>query len=277
MYKVGMAISNNVLSTDHFYSCDIRRDLRCDVATIDEAYLKGAIKRLDVEDKRTLVHRMRLNRMTQSPGTGIRSFLASLQGQAAFCQCRAKCKEPLCTHKVDYNDKIIEDNLIRGSVYPEIMSDLLGDPETDKSVEVTVSSIAQKEQGKVTKGAVGDSVGAICATRTTPKTPTTPGKSAGYVSIRHTGIEMTTKPDIKTARPGHSHVLNVHLKDTILLNAAGALLVVPRATAMLHLKPAHRQQVAITHLKTIPYEVAPRTLTTIMLVMSMTYDQLCTT
>lgn len=88
--------------------------------------------------------------------------------------------------------------------------------------------------------------------------------------VRHIGIEMAPKPDPKTVRLGHSHVLNVQLKDTTLLHAAGELLVVLGATVVLHLKSAHMQQVARTRLKTVPHAVPRRTLSTIMLVISLT-------
>jgi len=77
MYKVGMAITANMLSTALFYCCDqdlqtdIMRDLREDVANMPEADLLAAIKRLAVKDESTLVHRIKLGKMTQSPGTGI--------------------------------------------------------------------------------------------------------------------------------------------------------------------------------------------------------------
>ena len=148
MYKVGMAIADNILPTALFYCCDpdlrtdIMRDLQENVANMAEADLLSAIKRLAVKDESTLVHRIKLNKMTQSPGTGIRTFLASLRGQASLCQYKATCKEPGCAHVFDYSDEIIKDNLVRGIADPEIMSDLLGDPKTDRTLEETVSFIA---------------------------------------------------------------------------------------------------------------------------------------
>ena len=71
MYKVGMAITDNILTTALFYCCkqdlrtDIMRELQLDVAKIAEAYLLAAIKRLAVKEERTLVHRLNFNRMTQ--------------------------------------------------------------------------------------------------------------------------------------------------------------------------------------------------------------------
>ena len=54
----------------------------------------------------------------------------------------------------------------------EIMSDLLGDSKTDRTLEETVQFIAQKEQGKATQNAVGQHVGLKAVT-----TPTTQIKS----------------------------------------------------------------------------------------------------
>ena len=180
MYKIGIRIADNVVPTALFYCCnsdlrtDIMRDLRQDVATMAEADLLAAIKRLAVKDESILVHRIKLNKMTQSPGTGIRTFLATLRGQASLCQYKATCNEPGCTHVFDFSDEIIKDNLVRGIADPEIMSDFLGDPKTDRTLEESVSFIAQKEQGKVTKSAVGDSIRAMGTTRSNPRQPQAP-------------------------------------------------------------------------------------------------------
>ncbi|CAG2234961.1 unnamed protein product [Mytilus edulis] len=154
MYKAGMAITDNVLPTALFYCCDtnlrtdIMRDLQGDVASMIETDLLKAIKRLAVKEESTLVQRIKLNRMTQSPGSNIRTFLASLRGQASLCQYKATCKELGCNHIFDYSDEIIKENLVRGIADPEIMSDLLGDSMNDRTLEETVSFIAQKEQVK---------------------------------------------------------------------------------------------------------------------------------
>ena len=76
----------------------------------------------------------------------------------------------------DYSDEIIKDNLVRGIADQEIMSDLLDDPKTNRTLEETLSFIAQKEQDKATKTAVGDTVGAMCATRTNSKQSLAPGR-----------------------------------------------------------------------------------------------------
>ena len=171
-----MTIADN-LPTALFYCCsqdlrtDIMRDLQLDVAKMAQADLLAAIKRLAVKEESNLVHRLKLNRMTQSPGTGIRTFLANLRGQASLCQCKAICKEQGCTHLFDNSEEIIKDNLVRGIGDPEIMSDLLGDPKTDRTLEQTVTFIAQEELGKATKSAVGNSASASSSSPQNPSNP----------------------------------------------------------------------------------------------------------
>ena len=45
------------------------------VATMPDADLLAAIKRLAVEDESVLVHRIKLSKMTQAPGIPIRTFV----------------------------------------------------------------------------------------------------------------------------------------------------------------------------------------------------------
>ena len=167
MYKHGTLLEESQRATALFYCCsnelrqDILRDIQDDIATLPEEDLLADIKRLAVKEESVLVHRMRLGKMTQAPGTGIRTFLASLRGQAALCKFTAKCAVENCNHVFDYSKEMIKDNLIRGISDPEILSDLLGDPKSDRTLDEVVSFIAQKEQGKATRHAVGDSAGAI--------------------------------------------------------------------------------------------------------------------
>ena len=167
MYKTGMAIPAAVCATALFHCCDedlmsdLMRDLQADVSTMPETDLLAAIQRLAVKEESTLVHRLRLGKMTQAPGTPIRTFLAALKGQAALCKYVAKCKEPNCDHEYDYSSEIIRDNLIRGIADPEILSDVLGEPDKNKTLEQMADLIAQKEQGKSTRAAVGDSTASI--------------------------------------------------------------------------------------------------------------------
>ena len=163
MFKTGTVIATEQAATALFYCCsdelrlDIMRDIRTDVASMPEDDLLKEIKRLAVRDESILVHRMRLGKMTQTPGMGIRTFLANLRGQASLCNFTVKCTEKDCTHSFDYSNEIIKDNLVRGISDPEILADLLGDTKTDRTLEEIVSFIAQKEQGKATRSVVGDS------------------------------------------------------------------------------------------------------------------------
>ena len=167
MYKTGMEIQDNMCATALFYCCDedlrtdLMRDITGDVSVLSETDLLAAMKRLAVKEESTLVHRIKLNQMTQPPGTGIRTFLASLRGQAALCSYTAECSIAGCDHIFDYSDEIIKDNLIRGIYDHEILADLLGDAKTDRTLDQTVSFIAQKEQGKSTRSVVGDRTAAI--------------------------------------------------------------------------------------------------------------------
>ena len=141
MYKTGMAIPNAMCATALFHCCDedlmndLMRDLQEDVSLMTEVDLLAVIKRLAVKEESTLVHRIRLSKMTQAPGTPIRTFLAALRGHASLCQYTVNCKEPGCNHWFDYSNEIIKDNLIRGIADPEVLSDLLGDPKTDRTLD----------------------------------------------------------------------------------------------------------------------------------------------
>ena len=95
MYRTGRAISTDMCATALFKCCDedlrndLRRDLQTDVASMSEDDLLAAIQRQAVKQESTLVHRIKLGRMTQAPGTPIRTFLAALKEQAALCKYTA--------------------------------------------------------------------------------------------------------------------------------------------------------------------------------------------
>ena len=80
MYKLGMIIANKMIPTALFHFCsqdlrtDIMRETRADASTMTKRDLLATIRRLAVKEESTLVHRMKLNKMTQSPGTGVRTF-----------------------------------------------------------------------------------------------------------------------------------------------------------------------------------------------------------
>ena len=187
MYKQGTLLDATQIATALFYCCsndlrqDIMRDIRSNIANLPENDLLAEIKRLAVKEENILVHRMKLGKMTQTPGTGIRTFLANLRGQAALCQFTSKCNVEGCDHIFDFSNEIIKDNLIRGISDPEILSDLLGDTKSDRTLEEVVQFIAQKEQGKATRSVVGDSAGFMHhphPPRSNIKTTTTDGAQA---------------------------------------------------------------------------------------------------
>ena len=72
MYKTGMAITNDLLATALFNCCDddlmgdLMRDLQTNVSAMSESDLLAAIKRLAVKEESTLVHRIKLSKMTSS-------------------------------------------------------------------------------------------------------------------------------------------------------------------------------------------------------------------
>ena len=162
MYKKVMKLGNTELATGLFYCCEddlkstLMRDMQGDISAMAEADLLAAIKRLAVKDESVLVKRIKLSKLTQAPGSPIRTFLSLLRGQAALCQYSVKCKVAGCDHIYDYSEEIIKDNLIRGIADSEILSDLLGDPKSDRTLDEIVTYIAQKEEGKATRTAVAD-------------------------------------------------------------------------------------------------------------------------
>ncbi|CAC5380511.1 unnamed protein product [Mytilus coruscus] len=99
MYKTGMVITDNVLPTALFYCCDtnirtdIMRDLQGDVASMIETDLLNVIKRLAVKEESTLVQRIKLNRMFLSPGSNIRTCLASLRGQVHSASIKPRAEK----------------------------------------------------------------------------------------------------------------------------------------------------------------------------------------
>ena len=183
MFKTGTDIPPHQTPTALFYCCssnlrlDIMRDLRNDVATMLENDLLAEIRRLAVREESVLVHRLRLGKMSQTPGMSIRTFLANLRGQAALCKFTAKCQKEGCDHTFDYSNEIIKDNLVRGISDPEILAEILGDPNPNKTLEELVTLITQKEQGKATRAAVSDCVSAMGGRRNQERIPEKPQRT----------------------------------------------------------------------------------------------------
>ena len=161
MYKTGMNIANTQSSV-YLFNC-LEPDLRADIlranpstqiSDMSEDDLTAAIKTLAVKVESKLVHRIRMGQSTQTPGHSIRNFYAVLKGQAKLCQFRVTCPSPTCNTMVDYSEEVIMDQLIRGIYDKEILSDLLGEVQTDMPLPQVVDYIARKEQAKSEQGTV---------------------------------------------------------------------------------------------------------------------------
>ena len=153
-YKSAMNITGNAISA-HLFGCldeELKRDLQkahqgVAAATMSEADLLQAIKRLAVKEESKLAHRIKMGRAIQQPGASIRTFHAHLKGLAAPCEYQIShtcgCGK---TNNIDYSDNVIQDQLVRGIADQEILADLLGDEKSDRTTKEIVEFIARKEQ-----------------------------------------------------------------------------------------------------------------------------------
>ena len=112
---------------------------------------------------------------------------------------------------------------MRGIADPTIMSDLLGDMKTDRTLEETVSFIAEKEQGRLTRSTVGDSAGTMNATIYNQKQPQAPGVKCWACGGPAHGQRNGRKPGQDTARLGHSQASNAQSKVITPKHVASAL------------------------------------------------------
>ena len=149
MYKSGTGISNTQSSV-FLFNCldqDLRDDiLRANPSTqigdISEADLTAAVKTLAVKVVSKLVNRIRMGQATLSPGQSVRNFHAILKGQRNVCQLKVRCAD--CDSDMDYSEEVIIDQLVRGINEKEILSDLLGEDESDMTLQEVVDYIARK-------------------------------------------------------------------------------------------------------------------------------------
>ncbi len=175
-YRSGMAIPVDQRATHLLYCCD--RDLQDDlmrsypdkdITAVTETDLLEAINKLAVKQESELIHRIKMSKLVQTPGMGIRNFLAQLKGQAKLCQYKVKCSAEACDTDVDFSEEMIKDHLIRGIADNEILADLLGDSKTDRTLSEVVDFIATKEQAKMERGAMDDSSGSVSNNRPSVK------------------------------------------------------------------------------------------------------------
>ena len=158
-YKQAMNITTQA-STFLFNTLDedLRQDVfrahpDKDISAMNETDLVKSIKHLAVIVESELVHRIKMSEATQTAGSSVRTFNATLKGIAKHCQFQVKCHA--CEVKVDYSSEMIKDQIIRGLSDREIVSDLLGDTKTDRDLEEVVDYIDRKERGKLEHGRVG--------------------------------------------------------------------------------------------------------------------------
>ena len=173
-YKTAMGISGTTTSA-HLYGCldeELRKDLQKSsqgkaASDMTEGELMSVIKKLAVKQESKLAHRIKMGRSVQAPGMGIRTFFAQLKGMAAPCGYTVASTCVCGVDKtIDYSDKVIQDQLVRGIADQEILADLLGDEKTDRTTEEIVEYIARKEQAKSERGTVaGENITAGLANR----------------------------------------------------------------------------------------------------------------
>ena len=115
------------------------------------------IKDSVVKKESILVQRMKIANLRQTSGVGVENFIAELCEQSKLCKYSIKCTAPGCDTDVDYSDDMIKDYLVRGIADPEILSDLLEDPQSNSTLAQVVDFIAVKEQAKTKRRAMGES------------------------------------------------------------------------------------------------------------------------
>ena len=170
LYKSSQGIQDAQRSTYLMYCCemDLQTDIlktfpNTDISAVSEKDLLEAIENLAVKRESVLVQRIKISKLVQSPGVYIRNFYAQLHGQAKLCKytMTAKCGGCDADINIDYSDEMIKDHLVRGISDQEILSDLLGDPKTDRTAREVVDFVANKEQAKLERGVVGDQANAV--------------------------------------------------------------------------------------------------------------------
>ena len=99
----------------HTLDEDLRQDVfrahpDTDIATMKEADLIESIKHLAVIVESELVHRIKMAEATQTAGSSVRTFNATLKGIAKHCQFQVKCQA--CN--VNYSREMIKDQIVCG-------------------------------------------------------------------------------------------------------------------------------------------------------------------
>ena len=98
------------------------------------------------------VRRSELLNLSQDVGEASRAFLSKIQGKAATCDFKIKCKEPCCSDSsnlVDFTAVVVKYVLVNGLADIDIRREVLGWKSLDFSSLVdTVAFIEQKEMAR---------------------------------------------------------------------------------------------------------------------------------
>ena len=116
------------------------------MTTQSEEEVLRAIKRLAIWEENIMVAWVALHDMRQDHNETIRSFGASILGQANVCQNNTAC--PSCSTIIDFTDCILQDVLARGITDNEIQLNLLGNAKQDMTSEEMLKFVESKESGK---------------------------------------------------------------------------------------------------------------------------------
>ena len=104
-------------------------------------------------DESKLDHKIKMGKAVQSPSVSIKTVYAQLKGLATACEYKntSQCAR---NNMIDYTDHVIQDQLKRGITNHKILTDLLGDENTDRNTGEIVEYITRMEQAKAKRGTV---------------------------------------------------------------------------------------------------------------------------
>jgi len=157
LYKSGAGLSHAELGLQLIYCCDedlMEQLLRADprIVSKSEKDQMESIRNLAVVPVAMGVRRSEMLNMSQDVGELSRTFLAKIQGKAATCEFKTKCKEACCLSNaisVDFTSTIVKYVLVNGLVDAEIRREVLGWKSLDESsLADTVAFIEQKEMAR---------------------------------------------------------------------------------------------------------------------------------
>ena len=151
-YKTGTGITTQQTPFQllNFCEADLPHDVTRANGQLDdkpEKDILAAIQRLAVKEESLTVSRVNLFNMKQPPGVDVRTYAASLRGQANVCDFNVTVHCDRCDVDIskNYGDTMIRDQVCRGLADVEIQKQVLG--EADMELEPLLDFIANKERG----------------------------------------------------------------------------------------------------------------------------------